>query len=223
MPRVHAGAVLDRAPGPKYLKALSFAELRIDGPAPKTATLAGWRESIPAEFALGLVTPNEALRSDLGPLRSDEAMELAIEWAIEAAEALDVRFLIVPTGGDLSTGQRARDRLAAWLEPWSALRAKGLTVVWHPSGLWDAEIADPFARKLGVVRAFDPLSSEEPPAGLAYGRMRTLGRRSRFTETLLLEAVDAVRDHERAYLSIDSPRSFAEASRLAILAAELED
>ncbi|HEY8429146.1 MAG TPA: hypothetical protein VIL20_12255 [Sandaracinaceae bacterium] len=219
---IHAGALIDRAPGPKYLAALDFAELAPAEPLPRRSTLQRWREQLPAEgFATALVVPPAARRSAKGPLRFDDAMRAAFEWSREAAEVLDARFVVLPTGGDLTTGQRDRDLLAAWIEAFDA--PEGRELVWHPTGLWDWELARPFAAKLGVHLAFDPLETDPPPGDrLLYGRLRALGARSRFTETLLLDVLDALQgsDAEEVYVAIDSPRSFKEAARLAQLARE---
>lgn len=217
---IHAGALLDRPPGPKYLEALDFAELAPAEPLPKRATLQRWREELPASgLSLALVAPPAARRGQRGALRFDDAMRAAFEWTREAADALGARFVVLPTGGDLTTGQRDRDLLAAWFEAFSA--REGRDLVWHPTGLWDFEIARPVAEKLGVLLAFDPLETE-PPGGdrLLYARLRAIGARSRFSETLLLDLLDAVQgsDADEAYVAIDSPRSFKEAARLAQLA-----
>lgn len=219
MTTLHAGTVLEGVPGPKYRKALRFAELRPSGPIPKRATLTRWREEVGADFTFSWVTPTAALRSSRGPLRVDDAMERALATTIDAAIALDARFVVVPTSADVTTGQRDRDLLAAWVERWA--RA-GRQLVWQPAGLWDPEIALPFARHLGVVLGFDPLEADPPPGAIAYGRLRAMGQRSRFSETLLLEVLDRLEgaEAEDAWIAIDSPKSFTEAQRLAALAAE---
>lgn len=219
MTAIHAGAVLDRAPGPKYLEALGFAEIAPAEPLPKASTVARWREQLPDGFVTSFVVPAPARRSARGAFRFDDAMRAALDWARESADALGARFVVVPTGRELTTGQRDRDLLAAWIEAFAA--PEGRRVVWHPSGLWDPELALPFARKLDVTLAFDPLESE-PPAGdaLLYGRLRAIGARSRFNETLLFHIVDALSESgaDEAFVAIESPRSFKEASRLAQLA-----
>jgi uncharacterized protein YecE (DUF72 family) len=219
MTRIHAGAVLDRAPGPKYLDTLRFAELQVVGPLPKPSTLRRWGQELPDDFALGLVVPRPAVRSAKGPLRFDEDMEAAFDWTLEAAEALSAKFAIVETGGEVTTGQRDRDLLAAWMERWSS----DARLVWHPTGLWDPEIAFPFAKRLGVVWAFDPLEAEPPEASLLYARLRAIGLRNRFGETELLEILDAVAyaGADDAYVAFDSPKSFDEARRLAQLASSM--
>lgn len=218
MTLIHAGALLDRAPGRKYLEALGFAEIAPAEPLPRLATVRRWREELPDPLIVSFVVPRAACRSAKGALRFDDAMSAAFDWSRESAEILNARFVVVPTPADLTTGQRDRDLFAAWLDRFGA--REGRELVWHPGGLWEHEVAAPFARKLGVRLAFDPLETEPPDEPLLYARLRAIGVRARFTETLLLDALDALgaSDADEAFVAIDSPRSFKEASRLAELA-----
>jgi uncharacterized protein YecE (DUF72 family) len=218
MTLIYAGAVIDRAPGPKYVESLPFAEIAPAEPLPRPSTLAKWRGAMPEGFVTSFVVPAAARRSARGAFRFDDAMKTAFEWARESAEVLSARFVVVPTGRELTTGQRDRDLLATWMEAFGA--PDGREIVWHPSGLWDPEIAIPFAEKLGVILAFDPLETEAPDGPLVYARLRAIGLRSRFSETLLLEALDTVLSSgaDEAFIAVESPRSFREASRLVALA-----
>lgn len=220
MTEILAGALLDRAPGPKYLGALRFAELAPADPRPRPATLARWREPFPEGFRCSLVVPSPARISSLGAFQRDAAMDEALEWTRRAAQSLGASWVVVPTAGEISTGQRDRDRLAAWIDHYRGLDPDR-TVVWSPTGLWDREHALPLASKLGLVWAFDPLQDEPPAqASLLYARLRAVGSRSRFNETLLLTVLDAIveSDAAEAVVAIDSPASFREASRLQELA-----
>jgi hypothetical protein len=219
MTLIHAGTVVPEPPGPKYLKALGFAEIAPAEPLPRMATIERWRERIPEGFLVSFVIPAAARRSPKGAFRFDDAMRSAFDWAREASDRLGARFVVVPTGAELTTGQRDRDLLAAWIEAFAP--PEGRDLAWHPTGLWENEIALPVARKLGVVLAFDPLEVD-PPEGdrLVYTRLRAMGMRSRFAETALLDVLDALSssDADDAFVAIDSPRSFKEATRLAQLA-----
>lgn len=219
MTLIYAGTVVPEPPGPKYLKALPFAEIAPAEPLPRVATIERWSARIPEGFVTSFVVPAPARRSEKGAFRFDDAMRAALDWTREAVERLRARFVVVPTGPELTTGQRDRDLLAAWIE--SLALPEGREIVWHATGLWDHEIAAPFARKLGVLLAFDPLESD-PPEGerVVYARLRAMGTRSRFDETALLDILDAVvsSDADEAFIAIDSPRSFKEATRFTQLA-----
>jgi hypothetical protein len=218
MPRLLAGALLDRGPGPKYLAQLRFAELTLPTPLPKRATLARWASGLPEGFRLSLVVPASARRADRGPLRlDDDAMRAALDETLEAADILGIEAVVLPTGGEVSTGQRSRDRLAAYVQAWRDRRPDD-RFVWAPLGLWDAELAIPFARRLGIEWGFDPLEAEPGSDRFAYARLRAVGVRQRFNETLLLSVLESLEGVEDARVAIASPRSFREASRLAQLA-----
>jgi hypothetical protein len=220
MTLIHAGALIDRAPGPKYLAALHFAEIAPAEPLPRAATLEKWREVLPDGFACSFVVPPAARNSERGAFRFDDAMTAAFDWSVRAADALGARFVVLPTGSEITTGQRDRDLLAAWIERFGSKPER--RIVWHPTGLWDREIAAPFARKLGVILGFDPLGDEPPAEPVLYARLRAIGMRSRFDETMLLDVLDALQssDADEAWVAIDSVRSFKEAARLAELAGD---
>lgn len=218
MTRIHAGATLERPPGPKYAAALDFAELALPEPWPTDRTLRRWREELPDGVELALLIPGPATRSSRGPLRFDAAMEASFARTSEAARILGVRFAVLATGGDVTTGPRDRTLLREWIARWPADAG---ALVWQPTGLWQPEQGIPFAAQLGVLYGFDPLEAEHLPTGsVVYARLRAVGVRKRFPEDLLEEALDAVSQTEAddAYVAIESPASFREASRLATLA-----
>ncbi|MEM1418914.1 MAG: hypothetical protein AAGH15_28735, partial [Myxococcota bacterium] len=188
---------------------------------PRPATLRRWRSSLEAPLDVGLVVPYGARVSDAGPYRRDEALDERIGWVLEAAEAAEAAFLVLPTGSELTTSARDRERFARYLE---ALRPNERPVVWSPAGLWEAELAYPFAAKLGVRCAFDPLQDPAPPGdGPLHARLKALGGRQRFGDGVLYDLVDKLEDAGpgRAYVAFESPRSFREALRLQELAGGL--
>lgn len=217
MTTIHAGATLERPPGGKYRDKLHFAELALPAALPRRATLEGWAKDLSDAMTLSVVVPRVAWVGSQGPLKIDDEVREAIDRCVEAADVLGARFVVLPTDGTVTTGQRHRDRLRAWFERWPEGDRR---MVWHPTGLWDAELAAPFARRLGVLHAIDPLEQDIPQgAPEVYARLRAIGLRARFTETLLLDAVDALEqaDVAEAWVAIESPRSFKEAVRLAEL------
>lgn len=219
MTTIHAGATLERPPGKKYRDKLHFAELALPEALPRPGTVAGWAKDLPESMTLSLVVPRAAWVGEAGPLKIDDGVGAALDRCIATAETLGASFVVLPTDGSVTTGQRHRNLLRAWFERWPAGDRR---LVWHPTGLWDAELAAPFARKLGVLHAIDPLEHDVPRgAPEVYARLRAIGMRARFTETLLLDALDALEQAEvgEAHVAIESPRSFKEAVRLAELTA----
>ncbi len=221
MPHVHAGALLERAPGPRYLARLRFAEVALRAPLPRPATLTRWRAALPEGFVLSLVAPKTSVVSARGPLRFDDALEAGFAWLQASADALKAQFVVVPTPASLTTGQRDRDLLAAYVE---RLRAHAPTrqIVWAPTGLWEPDAAQVFAKHLGILCAFDPLEAPAPDDPVIYARLEALGGRQRFADPLLRdvsELLDAS-DAADAYVAIASPQSFQQASRLAQIASD---
>ena len=218
-----AGATLERPPGRKYVDSLLFAELTFPSSRPKRATLRRWRKSLPPELEVALLAPRSTRISELGPFRFDGELEKHVAWLVGALAATDAH-LVVPTGTELSTSTRDRERFAAWLA--RIPRRPDRHVIWAPSGIWEAELARPFAAELGVICAFDPLQDDVPPGPIGYARLQALGGRQRFGERLLNEVLDALdeADHERTYVAIQSERSFREAKMLQQLAlASMDD
>ena len=213
-----AGATLERPPGRKYVDALRFAELTFPSSLPKRATLARWRASLPPEMEVALVAPRSTRISALGAFRFDEELERSLAWYVAAREATDAH-AVIPTGAELSTSKRDRERFAAWIA--RLPRREGRHVVWAPSGIWESEIAQPFAAELGLLCAFDPLQDDVLPSGpVGYVRLQALGGRQRFGEGWLSEVLDALEEAEleKTYVAIESGRSFREAKLLQELA-----
>lgn len=217
-----AGATLERPPGRKYVEALRFAELTFPSSRPKRATLQRWRKSLPAELEVALVAPRATRISALGAFRFDEELEKNIAWLVGALSATDAH-LVIPTGTEMSTSTRDRERFAAWLA--RIPRRPGRHVIWAPTGIWESELARPFAEELGVICAFDPLEDDVPAGPIGYARLQALGGRQRFGEGLLSEVLDALdeAEHEKTYVAIQSERSFREAKMLQLLAGAPSD
>ncbi len=216
--RLYAGALLDRPPGPKYVAALPFAELTFPGALPKTTTLQRWRESMPEGFECSLVAPKASFWSEKGPLREGRDLDEGVTWLTAAREAMDAH-LVVPTTSALTTSSRDRARLEAFFGRLEL--PEGRHLIWSPGGLWEAELAHPFAAELDVICAYDPLQDDPPEGEIAYARLAAIGGRRRFGEELLLEALDAltITGSETAYVAIDSPRAVSEATNLLRIAA----
>ena len=217
MVEILAGAVVDRPPGPRYVQALRYVELTFPSTVPRSATLRRWRGSLAGPLEVGLVVPYGARVGAAGPFRRDEELDERSGWVLDAADALEAAHLVLPTGRELTTGTKDRARFAGYLD---ALRTGGRPIVWAAAGLWEAELAQPVARELGLRCACEPLVDPAPPGDVAHARLRALGGRQRFGDGVLFDLVDRLEALEvtKAYVAIESPRSFREAVRLAELA-----
>lgn len=215
-----AGSILDRVPGRKYSSALSFAELALRAPLPRAPTLRAWRKELPADFAVALRAPKDAVVSARGPLRIDAALESSLAWVLEAAQALEARAVVFTTPADFAPGARARELLTAYVA--RLPRVAKRHYVWAPRGVWEPEDADPLCAELGLLRAFDPLETARPAGRAIYAELRALGHRKSFSHSVLQDALDmlSAQPFDEAFVSIDAERSFEIAKRLIALAAE---
>lgn len=215
-----AGSVVDRIPGPKYASELRFAELTLRAPLPRIASLKRMRDAAPEELVLALRAPRSTLSSERGPLRFDAALERSFAWLLEAREALRAKVVVLPTPSDLSTGQRDRELLAAFAE--RLPREAGRYYVWAPSGPWEPEAAERVAQQLDLVLAFDPLQEPVPAGKAAYARLRAIGARRSFSESVLEDVATLLTsDPERDnFVAIEAPRGHTHAIRLLQLAGE---
>ena len=205
MTTLHAGALLQRPPGPKYLEQLHFAELAFESSLPKPVTLARWRSTVAEEFQVALVMPKAGRPGAADP-------DSVMPWVREAYTALAARFLVVPTGPELSPSTRHREHIRTYFHELAELRP-----VWAPGGLWDMDTALPFAAKHGIHCAFDPLADDTAPATEpGYCRLRAIGARRRFSEGLLYDLLSTLEESGfgEAYVALESPRSFREAAAL---------
>jgi len=218
---IHAGATLERNPGPKYCKDLHFAELHLRGPAPKVSTLRRWRGDLPEGFRLAFVAPHGAIHGSNGQLLRGDDLAEAASWLGEATRALEAFALVLPISGTVTPGQRDRERLRAYF---GAIQDPGFDLVWHPSGLWEAPTALAFARRCGVTYTCDPLEHDVPPASLSYARLQAIGARTRLGDGLLYDLGDrlGVIGRSEIHVAIESARAHREAVRLHAIVNELE-
>jgi uncharacterized protein YecE (DUF72 family) len=206
--------VLNKPPGPAYAQQLLFAEIRPQSPLPRPSTLRRWRYRLPEGFAFALNAPRSAIVSRRGPCRLDAELQQGLDWTLGAAEALGAIAVVMQTPVELTTSARDRDLFTAYVE--RLPRQQGSLWVWAPSGLWEPESAHPFADKLGLICAFDPLNEPSPKGEVLYARLLGLGTRRRFTEAALREIAGALvlPEVSRAYAAFDSEGSFRSAVSL---------
>jgi hypothetical protein len=209
---VHIGAVLTSLPAGSYFEQLSYAELALRSPLPRPTVLEKWRSSIGA-IDVGIYVPKECSVSSKGPLRPDPEMERAIGWLGEAADALDAKWIVLPTGADVTTGQRDRDLLRAYFDRLEKNDRRRFA--WAPSGIWEPVLAAKEAAVLGVTAVIDPLETRFSGTS-GYGRVRGIGTRTRLSEGMMLELVDRMRDPalDDVHVVIDSARAVDDALRL---------
>ena len=183
---------------------------------PKCKDGSDWRGG--NDFAIALRAPRQAWLSETGTMRFDPAMENGFSWLLEAAQRLAARLIVVRTGPELTPGQRDRDRLQTYFERFP--RIDGQILVWHPTGLWEADAAQEAAARMQVVGAVDALEESPPSGPVTYSTLVARGARQSFSHHDLEGVVHKLAGagvHE-AFVAIDSPRSFQEATLLQTLA-----
>jgi hypothetical protein len=143
MPTHLVGAVLPRAPGPRYFESLGFVEIAPRRPLPRPSVLSRWRTAAPEQARFTLLAPTETWKGSTGAFRDDPKSAEGARWIAQSADALGADAIVLATGADMTPGPRDRERLALWAE---RLRDRGKrTVVWCPGGLWDLDDAAEWA------------------------------------------------------------------------------
>jgi uncharacterized protein YecE (DUF72 family) len=217
---LHIGALIDRAPGHKYVAALGFAELALRQPLPRANTLASIRKALPSDFVLALRAPRSAVISARGPLREDAELSAAVTWTHEAATALQARAVVIHTPSELTPGARSKELLRAYAA--KLPRVPERHYVWAAQGAWEPEEMQALCAELGLVRAFDPLETKSSPGEVVYATLRALGHRAGFSYSALADAVTRTMEHgpSEAFISVDADKSFDVAKRLKVVVSE---
>jgi uncharacterized protein YecE (DUF72 family) len=215
------GCAFDVFPGSKYRRELDLIELRLSVPLPRPSTLSHKRELSPYNLVFALRAPRNAIVSTSGPLRFDDDIRKGLDWTVKAAEALRADVVIIPTPVEFATSRRERDLLTAFAD--RIPRDRETIWVWEPSGIWDPEKSYPFAEKLGLVCAFDPLREPPPPGNVFYARLSTLGTQTCISESIFDAVLEKlVQPHiKTVYVAFDSKRAFRQAQKLKRLARKI--
>jgi uncharacterized protein YecE (DUF72 family) len=211
---LHVGALLDRAPGPKYVSQLAFAELSLRHPLPKPKSLAQMRKQLPEGFVVALRAPRDSVISSLGALRFTPELETSLAWLLSAADASAASAVLIPTPADFTPGARSRELLREFAA--RLPRPAGRHYVWLPSGLWEPQETEALAAEYGLVCGFDPLEVRRPYGPVAYGKLRAMGHRTSFSPAALGDALVTLITAEttEAFLSVDAERAFDVAKKL---------
>lgn len=211
---MHVGALLDRAPGPKYVGALAFAELGLRQPLPKPKVLAQMRKQVPEGFAFALRAPRHSVMSPRGALRLTPEVEAGLTWLLAAADACAARAVVFQTPADFTPGARSRDLLREFVA--RLPRPEGRHYVWLPGGLWEPHVTEVLAADLGIVAGFDPLESRRPAGPVAYGTLRAMGHRTSFSPAAMGDALATLLTNEtrEVFVTVDADRAFEVAKRL---------
>jgi uncharacterized protein YecE (DUF72 family) len=217
--RWHIGARELRGAIAAYAKRFDLLEVRVAphgtgaeaAIAPTIATLRRWRKSVPPAFDFSVVGGPSLAHVKAGP-----ALEIELEAARAAIDALQARCFVLRTPPDVTPAALWRERIAKVIERFPR---DATHVVWEPSGVWETEVAAEQAREWGIVVAVDPAREPVPMGVVAYLRLRALGETRSFGPTALEKVVRAVGASRRDVFAIlETDSAMLEAKRLRSLA-----
>ena len=220
---LHIGAILERPPGPKYTATLRFAELAPRAPLPRPSTLAKVRAAAPPDFVFALRAPRSSMVSSRGALRFDDQLEGALQWLVNATEALQAKAVVFNTPAELTPGARSRELFAEYVRRLPVVENRHY--VWLPQGLWEPSDAQTLCGELGLCYGFDPLEARAVRASNAvYATLRALGHRASFSPAALSDALATTLQHQpqTVFMCVDAERGFDVARRLQALATDAD-
>jgi uncharacterized protein YecE (DUF72 family) len=211
--RYHIGAKRLESNLASYAKRFDFLEVHMAPPGEPTqslATLRRWRKQVPPHFDFA-VSVGPAAAS----LKAGAALDKDLDAALEAADALQARWVRINTPHEVTPAAVWRTRLEKVAE---RLRRDATLLAWEPRGLWEAEDARRLARQLGLVLVVDPLRDPVPEGPVSYCRLRALGETRSFGTTQLERAAAAIGVRRDAYVVIETTSALAECKRLRSIA-----
>lgn len=221
-PRVHIAARELKGTLPSYASKFGLLELHPavlpGGTAgtprtnPTLKTLRAWRKEVGPAFEFCIVAP-PSLRAP----RPSEALDAEVAATLAMVDAVQARTMLVQTSSEVTPSNVWRDRLA---KLFARLERGGTQIVWEPSGLWEAEDAAVFAKKLGVVLCVDPFQAGVPRGPIAYLRLRALGETRSFGGARLEALANELRERREVYVVLEAPRALGTAQTLAALVRE---
>jgi uncharacterized protein YecE (DUF72 family) len=213
--RWHIGAKELRGAIAAYAKRFDLLEVRVAphgsgseaAIVPTIATLRRWRKSVPPAFDFSVVAGPNLARVKAGP-----ALEVELEAAHAAVDALQARCFVLRTPADVTPAALWRERIAKVVERFPR---DATHFVWEPSGVWEAEAAAAQAREWGIVVAVDPTREPVPEGAVAYLHLRALGETRSFGPTALEKVVRGVGAGRRDVFAIlETDSAMVEAKRL---------
>jgi uncharacterized protein YecE (DUF72 family) len=192
MTRLWIGTDALRGSIERYAERFDLLELRAEpGRTPRRAVLRSYAARAPRDFAFSVRLPRAA-----ADLSENEPKQEPILHALEAADALAARFLVIQTPASATPGRRTRERLARLVERLGRDRR----VAWEPRGAWEEAQAEAFASELGVQLVRDLTRAPAPEGEVLYARLGVLG--GRLGADALERAGESISSSREAYVVI---------------------
>ncbi len=211
---LHVGQASLRGDLRRYAKHFNMVELGAEpGRLPKASRLRSLREEVSEDFVFSLRVPQALSMPDA---QDAAAASLSLR---KSAEALNARWLVLRTPSTVTPTRRSfrfLESLCSTLEgPWH--------LAWEPKGIWEADEALVWSKKLGLYLVRD-VSRDEPPPGLrVYTRLLALGSAARVGLAAAERVAESLADREESYVVLEGEGAVSAARLLRGTFAELED
>lgn len=206
-PRFHIGAKELRGKLEAYTKHFGLLEIkRGEASSPNLTALKRFRKVAPPAFSFAVVAPEAVCALKPGP-----KFEAALADTLEAQRVLEARCVVLRTPFGVTPSKLSRDRLKALIDRFPK---DALTIVWEPTGVWEAEEAARQAKKWDIVLAVDAARDAVPAGPVAYVRLRAFGETRSFSAETLGRIARAIGPRRDAYVIIESDRAKDEAKSL---------
>jgi uncharacterized protein YecE (DUF72 family) len=217
--RLHVGLPALRGEIAKYAQKFDLLELRAEpGTLPKPGRLREWRLRAPEQFVFSV-----ALSNAVGTLEPGDAFESGLEYALRVAEALKAGWIVLRTPASVMPSRRTERRLAELV---ARLPKEGCRIAWEPRGVWEDELVEALAARLGVHLVRDLRFKEAPSSEVVYARLIALGAGSRLSLEAAERVAERVAEKSEAYVVIEAEGAIRGAQHLreaVVSALELAD
>lgn len=196
MTTVHVGLPSLRGSLARYAERFDLLEVRpVDSPLPKPAKTRAWRKEVPPAFVFSVVLP-----SVVSSLKQSSDGDAALATALEHADALEARCLVLITQPDVTPTALNKRRLAALVE---RLPRDVVTVAWEPRGVWSAAETATIARELDLALITDATRDAAPKGAVLYTRLRGIGAGARSSSTGLERARESFAGRREVFAVVE--------------------
>ncbi len=96
---------------------------------------------------------------EFGGLQNNDAVRHAWDVTRLCVQASGGQRVVLRTGASVTPGALGRKRIREFVQ---ARRDEGIDVVWEPEGLWEPDVAQEFARQLGVTLLYGAFEGGRP-------------------------------------------------------------
>jgi uncharacterized protein YecE (DUF72 family) len=192
----YVGQVALRGDIAAYGRRFDLLEVSVDaGNLPRRARLRTWKQQVPERFVFSVRLPRM-----VGRLEPGAASGAARQTALDVAEALEARWLVLTTPAEVTPCARTRRGLRALADELPSARFR---IAWEAGGLWDDPQEEEVAAELGWVVVRDLRRRPTPPGDVVYTRLLALGSSARQSEAALGRVAERIAFATEAYVVVE--------------------